>query len=445
MPAIGPQYGAPTPMARRGAVRLGCAAGGADGSLLHACRGDLPRPRARVARREPSRDRLAARPRRDARLAAEAARRGVPRRRVAEGIRRRGTLVDGAGDPQRGADPRPRPASGERDGDLVGRTGDHPPRRRGAGVGDRLERARERAERHRGQYPLRPGARLAEDDGARTAEARGPSRPPARRRPRHQGRDPALGGHARADRLAPRAHEPASLGRHEAHVDEPRPGVLRGGDGAARSVGRADGRSAARARRPVGEAVPLRPRDDDRRRDERGPAEHRRPARARPAEEVMAVRPAAVVRAPRPALRPFISIVWVSDRHGAADGDASDRERMLGSGATHLVFRLSDHPVRLYDDLTERTGTSVGHAVVGGARATFYLRDTPRRVRTVGAVLLPGAAALLFGAPADELAGRHTPLLDLWGRSAVEEARERLLEAADPERQLELFEALLAA
>src|SRR5437016_1887281 len=119
--------------------------------------------------------------------------------------------------------------------------GGEPPRRRGAGVGDRLERARERAERHRGQYPLRSGARLAEDDGARAAEARGPSRPPARRRPRHQGRDPALGGYARADRLAPRAHEPASLGRHEAHVDEPRPGVLRGGDGAARPVGDADG------------------------------------------------------------------------------------------------------------------------------------------------------------------------------------------------------------
>ena len=155
-------------------------------------------------------------------------------------------------------------------------------------------------------------------------------------------------------------------------------------------------------------------------------------------------RAAAITRAPRPALRPFISVVWVSDRHGAADGDASDRERMLGSGAAHLVFRLSDHPVRLYDDVTDRTGTSMGHAVVGGARATFYLRDTSRPVRTVGARLLPGAAALLFGAPADELAGRHTPLLDLWGRSAVE-ARERLLEAAHPERQLDLFEALLAA
>jgi len=155
-------------------------------------------------------------------------------------------------------------------------------------------------------------------------------------------------------------------------------------------------------------------------------------------------RPAAITRAPRPALRPFISVVWVSDEHGAADGDASDRERMLGSGATHLVFRLSDHPVRLYDNVTDRTATSMGYAVVGGARATFYLRDTPRPVRTVGARLLPGAAALLFCAPADKLAGRHTPLVDLWGRSAVE-ARERLLEAAHPERQLDLFEALLAA
>src|SRR5205823_43241 len=130
-------------------------------------------------------------------------------------------------------------------------------------------------------------------------------------------------------------------------------------------------------------------------------------------------RPAAITRAPRPALRPFISVVWVSDEHGAADGDASDRERMLGSGATHLVFRLSDHPVRLYDNVTDRTATSMGYAVVGGARATFYLRDTPRPVRTVGARLLPGAAALLFCAPADELAGRPTPLVDLWRRSAV--------------------------
>src|SRR5262245_18393600 len=156
------------------------------------------------------------------------------------------------------------------------------------------------------------------------------------------------------------------------------------------------------------------------------------------------VGPAAIVRAPRPALRPFIRVVWVSDRVGAADRACCDRERMLGSGATHLVFRLSDRPIRLYDDVADPTGTGMGHAVVGGARATFYLRDTPRPSRTVGAVLVPGAAALLFAATADELAERHTSLVDLWGRAAVE-ARERLLEAAHPERQLDLFEALLAA
>jgi AraC-like DNA-binding protein len=117
---------------------------------------------------------------------------------------------------------------------------------------------------------------------------------------------------------------------------------------------------------------------------------------------------------------------------------------MLASGATHVVFRLTDQPIQLFADVADRTGTCLGHAVVGGARATFYLRDWVRPVRTVGARLRPGAATLLFGAPAAELAGRHTPLVDLWGRAALE-ARERLLEAADPERQLALLEALLAA
>lgn len=150
-----------------------------------------------------------------------------------------------------------------------------------------------------------------------------------------------------------------------------------------------------------------------------------------------------ITRIPRPALRPFIRVVWLSDSGDSTGSDAGDRERVLGSGMMHVVFRLSDHQIRLYDDIMGRAGTSLGYAAVGGARATYYLRDTSRPVRTVGAVLLPGAAAPLFGAPADELAGHHTALFDLWGRPAVE-AREGLLEAACPERQLDLFEALLA-
>jgi len=164
----------------------------------------------------------------------------------------------------------------------------------------------------------------------------------------------------------------------------------------------------------------------------------------RPRAESRDVRPAAITRVPRPVLRPFIGVLWAADEPGPASADASDRERMLGSGAAHLVFRLSDHPVRLYDDVADRIGRSLGHAVVGGPRATFYLRDRSRPVRTVGARLLPGAATLLFGAPADELAARHTSLVDLWGRAAID-ARDRLLEAAHAERQLDVLETLLAA
>src|SRR5262249_6525286 len=48
------------------------------------------------------------------------------------------------------------------------------------------------------------------------------------------------------------------------------------------------------------------------------------------------------------------------------------------------------------------------------------------------------------GARAVGLAGRHSPLGDLWGPAAAD-ARERLLEAASLDQQLDVFEQLLAA
>jgi transcriptional regulator GlxA family with amidase domain len=65
-------------------------------------------------------------------------------------------------------------------------------------------------------------------------------------------------------------------------------------------------------------------------------------------------------------------------------------------------------------------------------------------MRSVGAQLQPGAAEALLGVSASELAERHTPLVELWGRAA-HEVRERLLETAHLERRLEVFESLLAA
>lgn len=151
-----------------------------------------------------------------------------------------------------------------------------------------------------------------------------------------------------------------------------------------------------------------------------------------------------LTRAARPVLRPFVRAVWAMDRTASSPSVVAARERVLPTGTMHLALRLSDHPVRLFDDVREAAGQAIGHAVVGGARTTPYLRDISEPACSVGAQLHPGACELLFGVPADELTGRHTPLDDLWGRSTAE-ARERLLEAGSPERRLDAFESLLAA
>ncbi len=158
-----------------------------------------------------------------------------------------------------------------------------------------------------------------------------------------------------------------------------------------------------------------------------------------------------LTRQPRAALRPFIKTVWAVNSQippqilqpNLPQSESTARERVLPTGNMHLVFRLSAHPLRLFNDINDPCGHTISRAVVGGTRATFYVRDVSEPVSSVGAELYPGTAKLLFGVPADELAGRHTSLGDLWGRSA-DVASERLSETPYGEQQLSLFESLLA-
>jgi AraC-like DNA-binding protein len=147
-------------------------------------------------------------------------------------------------------------------------------------------------------------------------------------------------------------------------------------------------------------------------------------------------------RDPPPALRPFVSTIWAADE-STPPRPAAARERLLPTGAMHLVFRLSDQPVRIFDDLSDTRGHDLGHAVIGGVRETFYVKDTQLPARSVGVMLRPGAAEVLFGDTADAFSRRHVALDDVWGRPALR-AREQLLEAPSLERQLDAFEAILA-
>src|SRR5262245_36368106 len=98
----------------------------------------------------------------------------------------------------------------------------------------------------------------------------------------------------------------------------------------------------------------------------------------------------------------------------------------------HVVFRLGEDPLRLFRNADDPTGGIVGDALVGGARASYYIRESSGALYSVGAQLRPGAAQALFGVPADELAEHHTSLGDLWGPSAAS-IRDRLSESESPD------------
>lgn len=147
-------------------------------------------------------------------------------------------------------------------------------------------------------------------------------------------------------------------------------------------------------------------------------------------------------RPPRPALRPFVSTVWAIEPGPEDPPFAPGREHVLPSGDMHLVFRLGDAPLRLFDGAYDAVGRDAATALVGGARASFYARELAAPAASVGAMLRPGAAELLLGVPAGELAGRHTALDELWGSEAAI-ARERLAETRGAAARLDRFERML--
>ena len=150
-----------------------------------------------------------------------------------------------------------------------------------------------------------------------------------------------------------------------------------------------------------------------------------------------------VSRPPLPALRPFVRLVWAGVAQAGAAGGPW-REHVLPTGCMHLALRWAGPPLRLFGDATDTRGATLGHAVVGGARNGFYVKEAGAPGWSVGAQLEPGAAAALFRDSAEALAGRHTPLADLCGHDA-DILLERMQAQGDPASCLQLLEAWLLA
>jgi AraC-like DNA-binding protein len=146
-------------------------------------------------------------------------------------------------------------------------------------------------------------------------------------------------------------------------------------------------------------------------------------------------------RQPSSELRPFVTALWATSEIAGAH-DTRARERVLPTSGMHLAVVLSGDPPRVFRDLDDATGSRVGGVVLGGARASSYVRDARGRSSTVGVQFQPGAASRLLGVDADEFAGAHTDLADVWGRVA-EELRERLAESPSRELPLDVLEQFL--
>jgi AraC-like DNA-binding protein len=109
----------------------------------------------------------------------------------------------------------------------------------------------------------------------------------------------------------------------------------------------------------------------------------------------------------------------------------------------HLVFRWSDHPLFVCYDARHESALALGESLVGGAREQSYVRKITGPSSSVGALLLPGTASLLFGVPASETAERHTALEDLWSAAEVAELRERFEASPTCEARVQILEASL--
>lgn len=148
-------------------------------------------------------------------------------------------------------------------------------------------------------------------------------------------------------------------------------------------------------------------------------------------------------RAPGLPLRPFVARLWASDGAAVAPLGASlQREHVLPTGLMHLVIRLDDRPLHFVQPHTGLR-SAAPLCLVGGARTHFHAREFVGPSCSVGALLWPGAASLLFGAGADELAHRHTALGDLWGLRA-DDLRSELCELKGAEARMARLEAWLA-
>jgi AraC-like DNA-binding protein len=143
---------------------------------------------------------------------------------------------------------------------------------------------------------------------------------------------------------------------------------------------------------------------------------------------------------PPPPLSDFVDQLWLYEGYQ----QPHKMERLLPDGSMELVINLNEDRTRVYDrDNTAQFSTLRGSVIVG-AHSQFFVIDTAEQHSVIGVHFKPGGAFPFLGMPAGELRNTLVSLDALWGSQAGE-LRDRLLEAATPQRRFQILEQVLLA
>lgn len=151
---------------------------------------------------------------------------------------------------------------------------------------------------------------------------------------------------------------------------------------------------------------------------------------------------ASLHRPPAAVLAGLVASVWAYEARALASSTLV-REHVLPTGGTHIALRIGGAPLHIFDGLDDQRGHRLGHAVVGGARTTYHVRDVSQPSISVGAMLRPGAARVLLGVPESALAGHHTPLECLLHAGEVDQLLTQLQQCSAAGERLACFERWL--
>lgn len=114
---------------------------------------------------------------------------------------------------------------------------------------------------------------------------------------------------------------------------------------------------------------------------------------------------------------------------GKGGGDEAPVERIVPDGCAEIIVHGAER-FRRYDpagSLIEEQPRSF----LAGFLTRFWLVRPAGAVRTIGFRLRPGGVGALFPGPAADFRDRATPLVDLWGRRALEFEEQMILAADD--------------